>query len=605
MTDDHQRVAYTIEEDIYTPPDDHVQVDDGTYAAPYTPKLEQWDSQGLINVTDWEYGADREFGGPPELGIDEDDFLKVIYPNESGTDIRSNYVGTWECQRCGREIETKIRIGDEYQSPYQCPSCDRQGPFLDAAGPEDWSFKKNGTIQPIWDLPTGVEEASMEIVWDTVHDFISTHWDSADRDYLYDGLTAFALSTWFRPALNFVPHLLVMGKTTAGKTRLLNTLSRVCYRAFVTASTTPSHVFRSIDEHQVSYFISEYHDLPDEVQDSVDAIVKAGQKRGEKIGRNSPPQGTGTWTPETFDPFTHAAVATQFEPRDDIVNRCFLITSLKATGDVPLNIAEPNQIREQLLYCRFRYLNSGEFEDAKQTAIEHLNAAGIKGRLREKLVGVVAMAELADRDISTFVQEVIDGADDMAAGSKDALAVRAMIDTAFEKLAQKDHTALEDAAADDDVWADLELSYRDICRNYEEMTDRAMSPSYLGHIVKRLGLSRTRHRDGTYIQQDNLHARLKELAEENNIPWETTSEAGDVKHTSSSETHRKDLTQDERVKQLRVVLQNASEPLSLDTIVDRMEERGVMRDQTEYLLEKFRKSGDVANPEGEQYFWVS
>lgn len=56
-------------------------------------------------------------------------YLSVTSLVEEVTQVKPEIVkAVWECQRCGADMETH-RAGDTINEPYECQSCERQGPF--------------------------------------------------------------------------------------------------------------------------------------------------------------------------------------------------------------------------------------------------------------------------------------------------------------------------------------------------------------------------------------------------------------------------------------------------------------------------------------------
>ncbi|PSP86997.1 hypothetical protein BRC87_12240 [Halobacteriales archaeon QS_4_66_20] len=464
--------------------------------------------------------------GPPEPVVDDDGTVKLVRPSADGHDIRSAELGTWVCRRCGTTTETPVHNG-EVQEPHECSGCERQGPFIHrildeepsrkgAAAPQQSDLAPSAFADPSWPTPSTISDEGYADLWEDVCDWIHTNWVT-DEEHLYDGLTAFAISTWLRPNFNFLPQLLVMGKHETGKTRLLTTLARVSYRARTPVSFTPAALFRTVDKYDITLFLSEYHDLNDDLRDEVNAVIKGSQKRGEDVMRVQKSAG-GEFAPVDFDIFTHVAIGTQFDPPDDIVSRCIQIQTKPADRDVPVWFDEERaeELRDRLLYARFRLLDSEEWDRAEQRSLKWLNDRGISGRLREKLLTLVTVADLWDqRDaIKPFVEAMETEAEEDAKDTDDALFIRAVRDLAFDELGST--TVLGDA----DPWEGLAIPLSDVADRFNDMTGRDIGPGYMGQIRGRLGLEKARHSDGVVIRDEELREKLEALCEQNNLDWE-------------------------------------------------------------------------------------
>lgn len=464
------------------------------------------------------------FNGPPEPVVD-DEGIRLQFPTDEGrqeapTAIQGVDLGTWVCQQCGVTTYAGVENG-EFVDPY-CEGCEKNGPFKhDGPGDGLSADDRQAALRAgrMWYPPAGISDEGYTDLWDDVRSFLYDHWDAGNGDdasAIYAGLTAYTLSTWVRPNLEFVPHLMLMGKTTGGKTRLLNTLSRVSYRAMVSASATPASMFRLIDGYNVTYYISEYHGLHPDTRRDLDNVVRSGQKRGEKVTRAEPT--ADGHEPMTFDPFTHVAIATQYEPDDDIVNRCIQVRSSTANRDMPAILDEDRAraLRDRLLYARFRLLESEEWADAEAAAYQYLADRNIDGRTREKLLGLLTVAFIWDRiqEFAPFVDDIVEQDREAAADSEDALVVEAIRDLAFEEIG---NTAV---LGDADPFGAVEIPYSDIADRYEDMTGTEKSSAWIGHVRKRLGFEKKRTRDCTVIIDPDLGPKLQELCKDLNLGWE-------------------------------------------------------------------------------------
>ncbi len=506
--------------------------------------------------------------GPPEPAVCRGEGerhpgggVDLLVPTDDGRDLDRVHVPTWECLRCGVEHVTGVENGRPVE-PDECDGCERNGPF-DAVGDlsaDDYTVAARAP--GLWRLPAGVDADpdAFGDLWGDVRAYLRDHWDAGegdDAEAVYHGLTAFALSTWVRPNLAFVPHLMLRGATTGGKTRLLNTLARVSYRAMVSASATPASMFRLIDAYGVTFYISEFHGLEYETQREVANIVRAGQKRGELVTRaDHAPTG---YEPRAYDPFTHVAVATQYDLDDDVVNRCLQVRSTTATRDMPPTFDEDRgrALRDRLLYARLRLLGpdhdhdhdhdhagaddegeaatgSPEWTEAEARAWDHLAEREIEGRTREKLLGLLTVAYVWDRvdDLDPFVDLVVEQDREAATDSEDARVVEVVRDLALERLEAV--TVLGDA----DPFGAVEIPLADVAERYEAMTGAEKSPTWVGHVRARLGFEKVRKRDGTVIKDPDLREKLERLCEDFNLGWDPADVHDPVRELDEDEQYR-------------------------------------------------------------------
>lgn len=517
-------IKYRLLSDAFNPPEDHDKVGDDVYLAESDDGLiDNAEAIDFVEVLDWEYQRDTEieFDGPPEPAKEPGEPARLLVPDEH--EIRSVELGTFVCQRCG-QINDGLAHNGELQHPGQCDNCERQGPFDHVASEDLGDMNPAKLADPMWELPTGVDDAQYDQLWEDVREWIYKYWVAGDgNDHIYEGLTAFALSTWIRPNLDFLPHIMVMGQFSGGKTRLLNTLARISYRGVAPVSLTAPSLFRSLDVYNVTMFISEYHDLPYELREEIDAVIKGAQKRGEMVLR-AQGNADGSFDPDWFRIFSHIGIGTQYDPADDIISRCLYIQTAAADREIPMRFREENAaaLRDRLLYMRFRLLESDEWAEAEAKAEQWLHDRGIKHRLAEKLLCLVTLANLWDRleEIEPFVEEVVEESKDAKAESEDASFVRVIRDMAMDEVS--DVQTLGDA----DPWGGLKIPLSTVCERFEEMEGKEMSPSKAGQLRKRLNLDKEKTRSGTVIRDDELKSKLRRLCQDNNLEW-TVTEAGD------------------------------------------------------------------------------
>ncbi|WP_227357682.1 phage NrS-1 polymerase family protein [Haladaptatus salinisoli] len=453
---------------------------------------------------------------PAEPVVDDEDRVSIVKPEPGTTDVTVKPIGKWVCQQCGTVSGEHATVGDSVKDPGNCPSCGKSGPWEPVV---DDDVPAQFYLQEAWDYPKAVDESDFEELWDDVRQYIYDHWDAgANNGHIYDGLTAYALSTWLRPDLDFVPHIMLMGRYTGGKTRLLNTLSRLSYRCIVSASASPSSMFRLIDAYDTTFFVSEYHGLDPDTRRELDAVVRAAQKRGETVTRSVQMDGGG-FEPEVLDPFTHVAVATQYEPADDIVSRCIEVKTSPATREMPptLDDERATSIRNRLLYARFRLLGSNRIKIAKTNAYEYLAEHEIDGRLREKLLSALMIADIWG-DVGMmddFVDYLVSATKQAEAKSEDAIFTEAVRDLAFESVGR---SSFDDP--DTNPFGDVEIPYSDIADRFNDISGQDRSNSWIGHVVSRHNFETQRKRDGTVIADPELGEKLQDLCSDYSLGWE-------------------------------------------------------------------------------------
>ena len=466
-------------------------------------------------MTDDETESDEEesvfdgelcFSGDPEPIVK--DGQPVVYIPDGRADgtspVQVVKLGKFVCQRCGST--QKMPVTDAgFQEPHECSGCDRQGPFDHAEIPLDKAEEMLDALDLLPHPPSGVQDTDIDCLWDDVREYISTYW-KADHERYYDVLTAWVMSTWLRENLEFGTHVLTMGRTTAGKTRMLKTLARLSYRGVVMVSGTEAALRRAIDKHNVTPFISEYHDLDSDVRKQVDALIKGGQKRGE-VSLVSEESHAGGYDAKAFELFSNVGIASQYNPADDIINRCIEIQAKKSADAPPMFVGTDDvSIRNRMLFARFQYHESEAWDEAFAEAMEWCADNGITGRTREKALSLLTVAILFDKkDEFAHVIEWMQSKDaDAAADSTDAHLIASMRNLANKQLAKGGVVI----GKDEDLWSGLSLPYSDIVEHYNRRTGEDRTASWLGHRMSNLGFDTESKWDGTYVEDGDLKAKL-------------------------------------------------------------------------------------------------
>jgi len=478
--------------------------------------LERTDEEGSGTDADAVFDGELNFSGPPEPVV-KDGKPTVYIPNgrdnAGGTPKKTVPLGKFECLQCGRTQEMPV-TDSGFQEPHECPGCDRQGPFDHAEIPMETAEEMLDALDLIGHEVTGVEDTRIDSLWDDVREYISTYWKAKDERY-YDVMAAWVIGTWLRPNQEFGTHLLTMGPTTAGKTRMLKTLARLSYRGVVMVTATEAALRRAVDNHGITPFITEYHDINPEVQRQIDALIKGGQKR-EEIALVSQESRGGGYDAARFELFSNIGIASQYDPKEDIINRCVQIQAKKsASAPAMFRGDDDEDIRNRLLFTRFQYHDSPEWDAAFEDALDWCIENDINARTREKVLSLFTVAHLFDRE-TEFI-DVIEWMDAMdaaaAADSTDANLTASIRNLANRELAAGGAVI----GKDEDLWADLSIPYSDIVDHYNRRTGEDRTSSWLGHRISNLGLETEKKWDGTYVSDPDLKDKLADYCEAYNL----------------------------------------------------------------------------------------
>lgn len=342
---------------------------------------------GII-FTGVKLGENADRVEPEQLRL-EDDRIGFAVPKKDGVEIMDTQV--WKCLRCGHEVKRPVYEGKQPHPPEYCKNCESKRAFK--------LVEPRAVIEPEWSPPSDVEPCPPKELYESVREYIFKH-VNVDRECLYDGLAVWSLATWHKEAFPSVSHLCILAPTTSGKTRLCRTLSEVSYRGYNAGGSSESSLFRSIDGHSVTPFVSEFTGLPKETKRQIHNIIRVSQKKGEPIARSV--RRGDQWVVRSFDTFTPMAVASQYDFPDDIKNRSIILKMHHDAGGIEPILREAGDLTEKLLF--FRFSTRVDVEDGFEPVVSELYDEGIRGRLLEQLAPLITVARVCDVDLNDFVE---------------------------------------------------------------------------------------------------------------------------------------------------------------------------------------------------------
>lgn len=250
---------------------------------------------------------------------------------------------------------TLIRIGEngsEMGQSLDLPALGLVYPYS-----PDNSLLAHGVVR----FPSGAEEYESEAhLLQAVRTFIHRY---ADLSPAFAEATAhYVLLTWVYDAFNEVPYLRIKGDFGSGKTRCLQTIGALCYKAmFASGASTVSPLFRIIDIFRGTLVMDESDFRFSDERAEIVKILNNGNAKGFPVLRSEATP-TKEFNPTAFDVFGPKVIATRrsFDDRA-LESRCITeeMSGLPPRGDIPLSLpgafgVEAEQLRNQLLTYRAR-----------------------------------------------------------------------------------------------------------------------------------------------------------------------------------------------------------------------------------------------------------
>ncbi|MFC2044932.1 DUF3854 domain-containing protein, partial [Chloroflexota bacterium] len=343
----------------------------------------------------------------------------------------------------------------------------------------------------------------------------------------------YILLSWVYEPLPTLPYLRALGDYGTGKTRFLEVVGAITFRAIRAAgATTPSPIFRILDSYHGTLVADEADFSRSDATVEIVKILNSGYKPGSPVLR-SEPTNNKKWEPHSYDVFGPKILATRKRWTDRALeSRCLTWESEGLTReDMPLVLGprfrtEAATLRCKLLGFRLDYLPKVivlNLEDARPVG-------NLEPRLQEILLPLKAIAQ-GDTALETTLDEFIMGMqeelEEYRRNSLPALVLEAIL-FIREEGGELSATAIAER-----------LNEGDLVKEHLERPERGISPRRVGDIVKGLGL-RTRPATTSrraIIQWDNrrmaiLCRRYGFLIPQNN-PSHASSEA-DILHQHPS-----------------------------------------------------------------------
>jgi hypothetical protein len=230
----------------------------------------------------------------------------------------------------------------------------REGQGVDLPGlgrvrsysPEN-SLLAHGVIR----FPSALEEYESDtVLLNDVRAFIHRY---ADLSAGFEEVAAhYVLLSWVFDAFNELPYLRLKGDFGSGKTRCLQTIGSLCYKAmFASGASTVSPLFRIIDSFRGTLVLDESDFRFSDERAEIVKILNNGNAKGFPVLRSEATP-TKEFSPKAFDVYGPKVIATRrsFDDRA-LESRCITedLTGLLPRPDIPVSLPETFQIESQRL----------------------------------------------------------------------------------------------------------------------------------------------------------------------------------------------------------------------------------------------------------------
>lgn len=235
-------------------------------------------------------------------------------------------------------------------------------------------------------LPSGIEEyGNLKELTTELIEFIHQY---VDISPFFETISAYyILLTQIHDRFHTIPYLRVLGNFGVGKTRYLDTIGYLCYKAMITTGTTNAPgMFRFIDLWKGTLLVDESRTKYTDEDNDTTKIFNSGFEQGRSVMRidtNKEKQDQIN----LFEPYSTKIIAARNRFDDKALESRFITEIMKDTSrkDIPITLnhnffEKAGELRNKLLKFRFDYYNK-EYT----LSSDAINKIDIENRLKQSL----------------------------------------------------------------------------------------------------------------------------------------------------------------------------------------------------------------------------
>jgi len=207
---------------------------------------------------------------------------------------------------------------------------------------------------PLTHPPPPEEYESEEQLYNAVREYIRKHLDLV-HPLGYDVLASFIFKTWIEELFDFTPYIGFFGREAVGKSRALEILKELCFRAWFTTGITSACLFRLTEKFQPSLLLDESEFLTSEEKRELIGLINAGQRRGIMIPRMK----EHSQEAEFFSVYGSKCISGTEQLKATTTSRMITFVMTKNIRPIPriVDKVEASKLRSQLLMWRFRKIS--------------------------------------------------------------------------------------------------------------------------------------------------------------------------------------------------------------------------------------------------------
>lgn len=201
-----------------------------------------------------------------------------------------------------------------------------------------------------------IEYESEQNLWNEVKAYVHKHLDIPNPAG-YDILTGWIFSTWINEIFDFTAYLGFFGREATGKSRALEVINQLCFRAWFTTGLTTATLFRLVERFSPTLLLDESEFLNAKERKELVSLLNAGQRRGVLIPRM---KGDHYEDVELFSVYCPKAISGTEQLRKTTRSRMIIFNMTKNVRAMPKLVDKEAgaKLRSKLLMWRFKKLSA-------------------------------------------------------------------------------------------------------------------------------------------------------------------------------------------------------------------------------------------------------
>jgi hypothetical protein len=257
---------------------------------------------------------------------------------------------------------------------------------------------------PLTHPPPPEEYESEEQLYNAVREYIRKHLDLV-HPLGYDVLASFIFKTWIEELFDFTPYIGFFGREAVGKSRALEILKELCFRAWFTTGITSACLFRLTEKFRPTLLLDESEFLTSEEKRELIGLINAGQRRGIMIPRMK----EHSQEAEFFSVYGSKCISGTEQLKATTTSRMITFVMTKNIRPIPriVDKAEASKLRSQLLMWRFRKISEMKNGTELKATTEFKELEPLSGRTFELFYPLYYSAPATARpNILEFAKEL-------------------------------------------------------------------------------------------------------------------------------------------------------------------------------------------------------